>query len=798
MLYQLNYTSDSETLGYNFKKLMIDHWRTADNGFSEVYYKIDMIRGREMVEKNAFLNIKHDCVVGGACNIYKLTWLTNSDTLARFYKSLNHDYVATITNEGMTEIKWNWDYRKLNDAFPKNASLHIKTDCIGMTGMCFNYKLKYSSDDALYGTNFRFVDVDFVNTQGEFNEIKVKFDFITGAEMNDNMKHQADLLFRTDCRSGLCRVYKLRYETNSPYLGRNFRLLDIDYLLTVEKDSHIIKMNIDMDFAGRGLTKTNLLVNTNCYLGDCSVYKLNYRSNHPILSYNFQEYNIDFWTKRQFNGVNEIFYTQNFINQWHTVQKYWTVRLVHDCFIGKCNKISVDFASNQYLNVDHLVNIDIKRSDDQKIINFDIEYNKNVAISKTNRKAGFKVTLDTKGAVNGIEIAGDAKIEVFGKDFKISKIVIKTVDLEKDLQELTMDMDFDDGKPRNANLKMKTDCPKGLCHVYEFLYQTESDYLGQNFKYLNIDYNYKIVDSIVNQVDLVINYRTKNDLYPFNYSVSVLTDCFSLNGPCKIYKQKYSTDSPILGFYKRCDIDWNTSVNNDIDLLTVTLGLQSHTDKELRTASFLLKTDCLVGKCHAYKLRYQTNCNVLGYNFKLLDFEYNEFVNKAGLFTWNYKIIHEIGGDLAQNYYNVEVNHDCIYGPCNNYHIVLDTNSERLMFKKYLKYLNFDYSNKVENNMNYFTTLIDYKLGSSDQIRSTNFNCTTDCISGRCKVYKHFFKTDSLSFASVNNGDLLKVFNVDYVNKVENGIDEHKLKMQLDVFNTGLRNYDANIYTDCT
>jgi hypothetical protein len=47
MLYQLNYTSDSETLGYNFKKLMIDHWRTADNGFSEVYYKIDMIRGRE-------------------------------------------------------------------------------------------------------------------------------------------------------------------------------------------------------------------------------------------------------------------------------------------------------------------------------------------------------------------------------------------------------------------------------------------------------------------------------------------------------------------------------------------------------------------------------------------------------------------------------------------------------------------------------------------------------------------------------------------------------------------------------
>ena len=785
MVYKLNYKTDSKILGYFLRKISVDHWRKVENDFSEVNYDVNFESGyafNDQSPRKIFFNTRHDCSTG-SCNNYRLNYNTNSELYSYFFRSLNTDYLVTINQEtGLVDIHWDWDYQKRDDLVPKNTSLKISTDCIGDKGNCFVYKLNYKTDSEFFGTNFRFIDVDYkVEQVGVFNEFKINVDLLRPGK--GQTRKNAKLFYRADCSAGLCRNYKLKYETNSEVLGRNFRYLDVDYKLNIENNNlHQINLVVDID-SGNGLTKTRLESETDCFLGDCLVYKLNYKSDHHLLSYNFNEFVIDFWTKRS-EAFNEIYYEHKFSNRWNVDQRYLSALLKHNCFVGKCNSANLDYKTNQFYGK-HLVKLSLDK-DESNVVQANLDYSISDSL---NRNVKVTVELNEDGTVKSFDYNTNAG-EIFGTNFKLLKVNLNTADLEDDLNELTLNVDFNDGELRNAKLTLRTDCPKGNCHVYYLLYQTDSDILGRNFKLLNIDYNFKAVDSLNNQIDLTINYRLKNDLYPYNYSASILSDCFSLNGACKVYKQKFSTDSPVLSPYRLLNIDWDTSVENSIDLLKINIEYQRQNQQNKRKADFYLRTNCVSSKCDLYKLRYETDCEFLGQNFKLLDFEYNERVVN-GLFNWEYDIVYNLGSESQQKNFHLEVTHNCIYGPCNVYKLQYQANSERLF--GYLRYLNFDYYDTVENKVNKFHYSVDYQTWKHEKIVNTTLHVEHDCLTGRCKLYKQTWKSDS-EFLSKN----FRLFNIDYLNTVENKFDEHKLNIEYDAgFVKKVRHANLNIYTDC-
>ena len=473
-LYQLTYETNSETLGTNFKYVKADYYRKVENGFNEVNYNIDFKRGDEINNKNVFLNIKHDCSTG-MCNQYYLKYHTDSEILSYFFRSFDVDYVADI-KDGMADIKWDMEYRLKNDPINKNFSLAIKTDCIGMEGNCHLYKVKYSTDSEFLGTNFRYVDLEYnVKLNKDINEITINADYIRGASSRTN---NVNFLFQTDCSYGLCRFYKLAYKTDSEFLGQNFKNLNVEYKNEVKSVSNLINLTVDVE-TGKGKTsKTKLFLDTNCFLGDCTVYKLAYDSNSEILSYNFKKLNIDFKTNRLMDGTNEIYYVQKYLSG-QGVDRYAYLKINSNCFRADCTKYKVEYKSNEIIGP-HFFILNMARSADNQV-KIDVKYNNDA--SQPDKSANINVKLNCNGEncnVDNFEFKSESGLAL--NNFKVSNFKLSRANLGNNVDELDFLLNFNDGKDRTASFNLKTDCPKGKCHVYHLIYKTDSDVLGRNFK----------------------------------------------------------------------------------------------------------------------------------------------------------------------------------------------------------------------------------------------------------------------------------------------------------------------------
>ena len=153
------------------------------------------------------------------------------------------------------------------------------------------YKIFYDTNDDKYlSYNWRHLDVVYtMNNLNNVNELKMTIDYRRGNEVENR---KADFSLVTDCSTGKCRKYILKYKTDSEILGMFVREWNVEYLIVNENQLNRMIINVDHRFAFYDETetsRTNIVVETDCStIGQCNVYKLVYNTNSKIFSKNFK------------------------------------------------------------------------------------------------------------------------------------------------------------------------------------------------------------------------------------------------------------------------------------------------------------------------------------------------------------------------------------------------------------------------------------------------------------------------------------------------------------------------------
>ena len=136
---------------------------------------------------------------------------------------LNFDYHQSLGDKKVNYYIYKVEYMKQNDMTLKAGSLEVRSDC--MTGACDIYDLLFKANAGVMATNFKHLHILYSNERkdNEVNDVDVKIEYLLSKELD--MKNTSWTLV-TDCLTGSCKDFDMKYSTNSEYLGRNFRLLN--------------------------------------------------------------------------------------------------------------------------------------------------------------------------------------------------------------------------------------------------------------------------------------------------------------------------------------------------------------------------------------------------------------------------------------------------------------------------------------------------------------------------------------------------------------------------------------------
>jgi len=125
------------------------------------------------------------------------------------------------------------------------------------------------------------------------------------------------------------------------------------------------------------------------------------------------------------------------------------------------------------------------------------------------------------------------------------------------------------------------------------------------------------------------------------------------------------------------------------------------------------------------------------------------------------------------------------------YKINMKNTNPRLAF--YFREFNYDYSGKIVDGLYVLDNNVYYRRVNETSYKSANLLIKHDCSTGRCKVTKIIWKTDS-PVLSYN----FRYLDADFLNVVENQVDKIDLKINYDTgCGQGMRNYEISVNTDC-
>lgn len=123
----MDYKTDSEFLGRNFRLLRIEWDSKYENNLSQLNFNVDYRRPSDDTTRSAKFNWSSDCYTG-SCNTYKMNYDTNSDILGSKVKLFNFDFNKSVTDNDVT-LDINAKYRRPEDKSNKNASLKVSSVC---------------------------------------------------------------------------------------------------------------------------------------------------------------------------------------------------------------------------------------------------------------------------------------------------------------------------------------------------------------------------------------------------------------------------------------------------------------------------------------------------------------------------------------------------------------------------------------------------------------------------------------------------------------------------------------------
>ena len=769
-VYKLKYVTNSEVLGRNFNYLNIDLVSKLNGQMNDYVCAVDFILGGEKVEQKTLLTMNSDCMLG-SCNIFKMDYKTDNELLAYFFKYAKMDYLAKIEKKLLT-VYLLTEYQLKKDQFVRSSTLNLNHDCI--TGDCLVYKLNYkSNDDDYLGRNFNLLDIDYKSSiESELNKITLNIDYKLSAEVQNR---KANLIYETDCIHGKCRYYKLKYTTDSQYLGYNFKLLDTLYKFNINGDSVDSHLHIDYLFRNeQNLKSTDLRVVSDCFNGGCKNYKLSYSSNSEVLGYNFRVFNFGF-NQKLVNKAVQYMYTCEYQLSTETKPSSTRLQVTSDCMNGPC-----DFYELKYLTDSEIFGRNFKRlrvfygnsvKDLTNKVDVAVEYIR--PTEDVRRSANFSVVTDCLlGACRDYTMKYQTDSEILGQNFRVLNYDFHRK-LTGDVNQWESSVVYQrpsEKTQRFANIKVRSDCIVGACLIYALNYETDSELLGRNFKLLNIDIKTSYSSGLENIV-MNVDYRRGNESIKRNANMVYSSDCF--DGACTTYTLKYKTDSDILGknfkyfnFVFARAFDQARKVDGYSYFFEYILGKQD----SLQNVSYSVKHDCLSGACKYYSFEYDSNSELFSKYVKFFDMEYNYNMDKQ-MSKLDFNLDYIAANSVSKKNVRYAVVSDCLSGSCKKYFIEYSTNSE--IFGKYVKLVKFDWSiKKNENNVDEHSFSIDYKTPFDDKAKETDVTIKSDCYSGACTKYNLSYKTNSEILA-----EKISLLKISYDRTVKNSQNTVDLKV---------------------
>lgn len=290
--YYANYVLESENpmLIKYFTLLKVDLNSLVKKGSNQ--WSVNVNYGGKTENKNALLTLQTDCASGGACNFYKLNYDTDSEILGVNFRHLDVNYLNVFKANEFNEISFDFGYRRASQDSITKTSLVFDTDCL--TGACSSAKLDYTTDCHHLAAYLRSYNLDYtMKNENNLNEKQLLMVYKRGS---DSEAKKAKLTFSTDCSTGLCKSYVLKYKTDNEYFGYFVRVLNLSYKIKNEKDINEMKIDVDYQLASEtSESNTNIVVRSDCSpKGKCNYYKISYDTNSEVLGRNFRQFNFDY------------------------------------------------------------------------------------------------------------------------------------------------------------------------------------------------------------------------------------------------------------------------------------------------------------------------------------------------------------------------------------------------------------------------------------------------------------------------------------------------------------------------
>lgn len=321
---------------------------------------------------------------------------------------------------------------------------------------------------------------------------------------------------------------------------------------------------------------------------------------------------------------------------------------------------------------------------------------------------------------------------------------------------------------RNAKLVIRTDCIEGGCKLYNLVYNTNDEYLGYNWRHLNVDYKMNTTpDNRQTDQDMVIEYRRNGEVKQSEAVFHLSTDCSSLNpGLCSKYVLNYKTDSEYLGYFVRVfNLEYLIKNENNVNQMIINFDHKFAGEDEKSTSNLLVETDCSsFGECNLYKIVYNTDSELLGKNFKYFLWDYTAKTDSNNLSIIKQDIDYRKGDQMNNRQTRFLITTDCLIGglffiiisyilivknnflninflDCETYQIQYTSDSEYL--SKFVKKMDLNHTRSTVDNLNTVRTDVIYRLAGESSDRYYKVIQVNDISSDFYKIYKFVFDTNS-------------------------------------------------------
>ena len=499
---------------------------------------------------------------------------------------------------------------KQNDMTLKAGSLEVRSDC--MTGACDMYDLLCKANAGVMATNFKHLHILYSNERkdNEVNDVDVKIEYLLSKELD--MKNTSWTLV-TDCLTGSCKDFDMKYSTNSEYLGRNFRLLNWDYHQKMSNGINEWSSNIDYIRAREtGQRNAKIVVQSDCIWGSCTTYNLQWKTDSEIFGKNFKLLSILYKQKFE-NKVESCEFNVDYIRAAEDKQRNYNIIYSSNCFEGDCSRYIV----KQKTDCPFLGNV---------VKYFNLEFYKSyVALTKTDtygysleftpggledkvKKANIRVETDClSGKCKQYKIHFDADNNIFAKNFKQLDIIYDFNQLNEMNFKVNYILPFST-EERNAALHIDSDCFLGPCHHYVLDWKTNSEVLGKNFRALTFLWDSKYTNGL-SEFICRVDYKTPRDDIKKTTNMVWSSDCYS-GSDCTTYKLNYKTDSEVLGSrISALDVDFSRKLGEkNLSLIDLNVDYRRPEDQSTKKVNISIKSNCLANnKCSIYELHLKNN-----------------------------------------------------------------------------------------------------------------------------------------------------------------------------------------------